>query len=394
MRLSYQRDAFDARRLAAWTAERQATGLAMLVAWSRGDDCAMGQPTMFALRLHGRKVLQLLRRTRSARRAACAQPIFAMAWIFATDSPYAAIGAWLVVGAMSVGLVRAIVLAARGRRRARPAPLRLRWQGTPESFRAEPHHWALVTALMFSLRNGNAWDSLALDAPVEETRDCLREAWNITDRASLMRQLHSLFVEGHRAHLQAMVEHYAGCTGEAFAQEYAEQDREARVSGDPEAREWLWQMRAARDNRNGVQVLDFLAWDMVRFVMLCQNGLRLGLISEPEARDFVLLPARLMQERYRGWLDCAEQFMFAREFWAGGNPEMAGSQDAVRRSIALLRRDRNSPWQRVPWEMPLPAPPSTFARRLQQMRLLAPLPEQEQHAANPFALMLDDALRA
>lgn len=236
------------------------------------------------------------------------------------------------------------------RKRRHAAALVLRWSGTAGNLQAEPLHWALASILVFSVRNRDVWDQLQLDDPVEESRELLRASWGIRDQAGLKAQLFDLLGEGHRAHLQPMVQRFA-----AMPQDRYEEARAQILSQpeSPEQREHLWQMAAARDNRDGIRHVDFLAWDLVRYIWLCRQGLHLGYLEEPEARAMMLRQARLLQQRYRGWEDCATQFMQARAFWAGGDPSMEASQQAVRDTIHLLRKDRHSPWKLIDWAMPL-----------------------------------------
>jgi hypothetical protein len=286
---------------------------------------------------------------------------------------------------------------SRRKKKAKPvtertAPLQLRWKTAPASFQPTPHHWALANALVFNVRNGYAWDSLRLDAPADEVRVTLRQSWGISDRAALLNQLRGLVTNGHRDHLQPLISHYAGLPEQAFAHKL-EQLREDKEVSEDERRELLWQIQAARENRDGVQSVNFLAWDMVRFIMLCQNGLLLEFIDETEARDFVLLPSHYLQRNYRSWLDCADQFLRARAFWAGGDPAMTPTQNATHETIALAQRDPHSPWKLLSWEMALPRPQWLFVKALHDMQLLTALTDQERTAANGFELTLDDALR-
>lgn len=281
-----------------------------------------------------------------------------LAWLAA--APVSAPAPWYlqligyaIIGVFLFLLLRLLYRVARAlwhRITRRPAPLVLRWAAAPEGFRPEPHHWALATALVFSVRNGEPWDRLPLDEPVEDAREALRDAWGIHDRGSLKTQLYSLLVEGHRTHLQPRARHYGPLSIEQFQKEYAKAER---LPDSEDKRELLWQMRAARENRDGIRQVDFLAWDLVRYVWLCRHGVHLGYLEETEARAMLLKPSRMLQRQYRSWQDCAEQFLRARAFWAGGDPGMDDSQEAIRRTIALLRRDPHSPWRLVDWSMPL-----------------------------------------
>lgn len=65
----------------------------------------------------------------------------------------------------------------------------------------------------------------------------------------------------------------------------------------------------ARTNARNICQADFRAWDMARYVMLCQSGARVGFISEREVVDFAMLAALQVQNHYRSWREMAEQVM-------------------------------------------------------------------------------------
>lgn len=274
------------------------------------------------------------------------------AWLLAAAPPspwYAQLLAIAMVATFAFVLLRRLYRSV-ARKRHHPAPLTLRWSGTADDFKPDSLRWALATALVFSVRNGDAWDRLRLDEPVEQARRSLHASWGIHDRTSLMKQLRSLLQEGHRSHLQPMVRHFANLPAAQYAEIYAQT---AREPDHEDKRERLWQMAAAHDNRDDIRYVDFLAWDLVRYIWLCRLGVHLGYLEEAEAPAMLLTPARLLQQRYRSWEDCATQFMQARAFWAGGDPEMEASQQAVRDTLQLLRKDRHSPWKLIDWAMPL-----------------------------------------
>lgn len=298
-----------------------------------------------------------------------------------------------LIAAFTIIMIVANWRAVRRILGARPvSKLSIRWMASPELFRPQSYHWALSAASVFSIRNEQPWDSLRLQSDRDELLRGLDDAWGITDRASLLETLRDLLVTGHRESFQTLVEAFAGASEKDFAEHVQ------RIRADPEINEddracLLWRAKASRENIEGVQSADFVAWDMIRFTLLCQNAVTLDFITEDEARDFMLLPALRLQAAYRGWADCSEHFLRSRAFWVAGRDDMRASQETTRDAIALLATSPVSPWKHVAWSMQLPTPHWLFVRALVDAELLTALTEEERETASGWVRILDDALR-
>lgn len=304
--------------------------------------------------------------TPSPRDARPSRPAPAPAMLMVASEPawYIKLLAIAILAVFVFMLARVLVILALGawraltQRTASPAPLTLRWSAPKDRFQPDSLLWALANVMVFSVRNGDAWDRLVLDEAKDVARDGLRASWHIHDRQSLMMQLRWLSEEGHRGELQRLARRFATMPQEQFDQERAkaEQLRDGEDKSD-----LLWRMQVAREDRDGIRYVDFLAWDLVRFIWLCRHGVHLGYLDEAEAPAMLLPVSQRLQQAYEGWEDCADQFLRARGFWTGGNPAYNESQAAIRETIRLLREDAYSPWKRMDWHMPLYAVPAERA---------------------------------
>ena len=303
-------------------------------------------------------------------------------------------GRLFVVFAVLIGVMAAnwhVIRKIVGKRNV-PAALRVRWRAKVDTFRAQPHHWSLCAAVVFAVRNRQSWDGLRFDDGRSDLAVGLAQAWGITDRASLLASMRDLLLVGHREVFQSTVQTIAGCS-EA---EYHEHLRaiETNLGVDDEERTcMLWRAKAARSNIDGAQSTDFVAWDMIRFILLCQNGLTLDLLTEDEARDFLLLPALRLQSAFSGWSDCVQNFARGRAFWVAGRAALQRTQDEIKAAANLLHTDPASPWRYVTWSMSLPTPHWLFVRALLDAELITPLSDDERENAAGWTRILDDALR-
>jgi hypothetical protein len=270
--------------------------------------------------------------------------------------------------------------------------LRVRWRARQAGFKAQPHHWSLCAAAVFAVRNRQSWDGLRFDDERSDLAVGLAQAWGVTDRATLLETMRDLLLTGHREAFQATVETIAGCSEVDYAEHLRKIETDLDVD-DEERACLLWRAKAARDNIEGAQSTDFVAWDMIRFVLLCQNGLTLDFLTDDEARDFLLLPALRLQAAYAGWSDCVQNFVRGRAFWVAGRATMQRTQDEIQAAAQLLHTDPVSPWKHVTWSMSLPTPHWLFVRALHDAELLKPLNEDERDSATGWTRILDDALK-
>ncbi len=180
--------------------------------------------------------------------------------------------------------------------------------------------WAMAVGAPYAIAGNNHWARRVVnDDSVEAENDCksevdsLADMWGVFDRDSLLEQLLALFVAGHRSVYEEQIKNDSEMPDaeyRAFVQQLAQ-----NAKSSSEAKERLWQLQMVRKNRRKICNIDFCAWDMVRFVMLCNSGAQVGYITQREMVDFSMLAARRVQQHYRSWREFAGQFMQARWYW-------------------------------------------------------------------------------
>ncbi|MGY2893731.1 DUF1266 domain-containing protein [Deinococcus sp. UYEF24] len=106
---------------------------------------------------------------------------------------------------------------------------------------------------------------------------------------------------------------------------------------------------------------DLLAFDLGRFLYLCVGGTSLGLITPEEGRVLMLHAGRTLQRHYAGWNDYADAFLAGyiinrTHKNIAFTPQSQARHDSLQRAIDLLKRSKQSPWQQLSWDAPLPRP--------------------------------------
>lgn len=221
-----------------------------------------------------------------------------------------------------------------------------------------PELWPLAVGAPYAIVTDYNWCTIAAADEVEQAKEKqiaaegLSHAWGISSRNSLLQQLFWLLTEGHRTAYQEQIKHDCSLAPHEYTQ-YAAQ---LASEGDSDDKERLWQMNMARNNKRKVCQLDFYAWDMVRFVMLCHSGARAGYISEQEMKDFSLLAATELQRHCQSWKDVSKTFLLARWFWKATDKRHLFSHCLFKKAFSALLRRRGSPWRMLDWNSPLPAP--------------------------------------
>lgn len=273
-------------------------------------------------------------------------------------------GDWVGIAAIA-GVIVAVVgfwlllrrLASRSQRRAevkrdlRRDRARLdahhtaRYAGSPEQFARGPLAWPLAAGAGFAECSGQAVDTLDDDDPADAA-SMLHQWWGITNRGDLIDQVWWLLVEGHRSGFEREREHWRSLDGPAAKQARAMAKQQV---GDERLERPVRFDRVRRNERDIVEV-DFLAWDLLRAIMLLRNGVAIGYIDERVAADTMLLVAERLQANYGSWEELGSHFERARWHWrATTAPEDAiAVQHDEHRERALLQPGQ--PRALVPWD--------------------------------------------
>ncbi|PHM41418.1 hypothetical protein Xszus_01106 [Xenorhabdus szentirmaii] len=137
---------------------------------------------------------------------------------------------------------------------------------------------------------------------------------------------------------------------------------------ESDKQETIWRYTMMYNNENDIQNIQYLAWDYVRFSMLCLNGCKLQYISEQEAKNWTLMLALLLRRIYGGWDNLWYHFALTRWFWASTDEDWAECQMEYVNIIRALLNDENSPANAVDWNSDLsPIETHSFAQALTEV---------------------------
>lgn len=277
-------------------------------------------------------------------------------------------GDWVGIAAIA-GVIVAVVgfwlllrrLGARAQRRAElKRDLRLerarldehhtaRYAGSPELFARGALAWPLAAGAGYAVCARQAVDTFHVDDPADLAA-MLRQSWGITNRGDLIDQVWWLLVDGHRHGFDSEREHWRSLDGPAAKQVCA---AAKQLVGD-ERRELPVRLDRVRRNERDIVEVDFIAWDLVRAIMLLHDGAAVGYIDERVAADTMLLVAERLQASFGSWEELGSHFERARWHWrATTAPEDAiAVQHDEHRERALLQPGQ--PRALVPWNARLP----------------------------------------
>lgn len=220
--------------------------------------------------------------------------------------------------------------------------------------------WPLAVGAPYAIVTDYDWNTIAADNEEQaaenkqKAKEGLSSSWGIDDRESLLAELFELFTSGHRAVYAEQIESDCNMPEHEYV-EYA--SRLALASKhNSDCKERLWQLNAARKNKRRICQLDFLAWDMVRFVMLCHDGAKAGFLSEQEMLDFSLLAAVELQPHYQSWRDLGQAFLLARWYWKATDKFHLLTHCLFKKAISTLLKQQGSPWRTLEWNCSLATP--------------------------------------
>ena len=220
--------------------------------------------------------------------------------------------------------------------------------------------WAYALGAVYNVGHGLPVDTTALDAdPTEaaaETKQMtgmLERDWSITDRATLVERLDGLGDGGHRRRFLPQLRFYATMWRPEVAARREELRTAIRDGGDDAdgAIETLWRLDAVQADVPGLRASPLLAFDAARAAMLFRCGLMLGWLGEADW-DYLVDAARDVRRSYGSWKEYGADFLLSRCVWSGN-----ATKDVFDEVVAMLLREPQSPWVRLPWDAPpLPVP--------------------------------------
>ncbi|MGI4945541.1 MAG: DUF1266 domain-containing protein [Janthinobacterium lividum] len=235
--------------------------------------------------------------------------------------------------------------------------------------------WAYALGAVYNVSHGLPVDTAALDAdPAEaavETKQMigmLERDWGVTDRATLVGRLNGLGDGGHRRRFLPQLRFYAIMWRPEVAARREELRATIREGGEDAegAAGTLWRLDAVQADLPGLRASPLLAFDAARAAMLFRCGVMLGWLGDPDW-DYLVDAAHDVRRSYGSWAEYGADFLLSRNVWTGN-----GTKDVFDDVVALLLREPQSPWVRLPWDAPplsVPRPIRSYVAETPQWSL-------------------------
>lgn len=269
---------------------------------------------------------------------------------------------WFAIGCVVVLLLNHYVKQAAARAKgAVPAPRDVRKAGKEKDWnKLNEHHTPkvigsiaslstsvdaqlLAPAMPHALCNGEYLNSFGA-SNAKSLSVMLRNDWDITDRASLLRQIYDLLRLGHRAKFEKI-------------RQASLKIPAANTPVNPGFSPDRWrQMRRFIMNDRGSQTIDFTAWDLLRAASLTRAGEALGWITRDEAVDTLALINHGLRTTYSSWKEIWEAFAVGRWLWLNEEGKEMASSDLHDQNRKEILTSSTGIWTRIPWDGTYPSP--------------------------------------
>jgi ankyrin repeat protein len=216
--------------------------------------------------------------------------------------------------------------------------------------------WALAASAILSTYNHERLDTLSPGGDVLGTRRLIQNSWDIGSHDQLLQTLDWIDQGGHRQLFSALGARAVQLTPDQLAQSVSQLSPEDANS-----------VLMARRYYPKYATQSITAWDYARYINVCRWGVATGYISEAEAWPRVMHAAQILQNTFSSWKEFGENYIVGREFWSLRQTKIDGQ--AMRSIYQALLNNSTSPWNRIPWDLPLqeasasqptsPVPPAT-----------------------------------
>ena len=215
--------------------------------------------------------------------------------------------------------------------------------------------WAAAVAAPFRVALAEPWDVVARPTLRRRYRRLLERQWAVTDRESLLAAVNSLFEELHSGpSLDLVVDLNAGSAWSRLPQDQGgtATGERVRLSDAQVAR--LRVVTGVTEADETVIIGAFQWWKSVHVIRLVSGGATLDWLSPVETQTLLRRVASDLQRRYSSWQQLSTAFHAGYLLWPErGAGADEGGADGVWTALGLLTEDPQSPWNLLPWDMPL-----------------------------------------
>ncbi|GAB3717070.1 DUF1266 domain-containing protein [Nocardiopsis nanhaiensis] len=215
--------------------------------------------------------------------------------------------------------------------------------------------WAAAVAAPFRVALAEPWDVVARPTLRRRYRRMLERQWDVVDRESLLAAVDTLLEELHRGPtLDLAVDLRAGTARSRFPLAQGGSDTGATVTLGPDQVARLRRVTGVADGDETVIIGAYQWWKSVHVIRLACGGATLDWLSPVETQTLLRRVASDLQRRYSSWGQLSTAFHAGYLLWPTKGVEGDhGDADRVWVALGLLDEDPKSPWNLLPWDMPL-----------------------------------------
>ncbi|QBI53966.1 DUF1266 domain-containing protein [Streptomonospora litoralis] len=207
--------------------------------------------------------------------------------------------------------------------------------------------WAAAVAAPFRTALAEPWDEVERPQLRRRYRRAFEREWGVVDRASLLATVERLRTELYSGEDTDLHIDFAAATLRGRLDGSAP-ERLVHLSPDQVAR--LRAVTGAENNASAVVVAGHRWWRSAQIIRLACGGASLEWLSRVETRHLLLRTAADLQRRYAGWQQLAEAFHVG---YLLAYAQRGPGWERTWAALELLAFDPASPWNRLPWDMPL-----------------------------------------
>ncbi|GAA1444168.1 DUF1266 domain-containing protein [Nocardiopsis tropica] len=215
--------------------------------------------------------------------------------------------------------------------------------------------WAAAVAAPFRVALAEPWDVVARPSLRRRYRRLLERQWQVTDRESLLAAVEGLLDELHTSPtLDLVVDLRGGVARSRFPRDEGGQATGGHVLLTPEQVVRLRAVTGVGEADETVIIGAYQWWRSVHVIRLVCGGATLDWLSPVETQTLLRRVASDLQRRYSSWQQLSTAFHAGYLLWRDKGVEGDhGGTDRVWAALGLLTEDVRSPWNLLPWDMPL-----------------------------------------
>jgi hypothetical protein len=203
----------------------------------------------------------------------------------------------------------------------------------------EQKAWALAASAIAATSNAEGTSMLAADTPAR-AKEILALGWGVHSRVDLFNALDQLEEGKERAMFVRLGKSLSALSDADF-------DKLMSRASPLQATA----AKVAREYYPRYQIQTLIGWDYARYINVCRWGVSAGYMTAEEAWPRIMNAARTLQRYFGSWEELGQNYIVGRKFVV---PTTVGIP-AVNPQTAYtwLTSNPASPWQKIPWNLPL-----------------------------------------